>query len=134
MQPTTPVPSTSKPMLWTGRILSAIAILFLIFDTVIKVLNTAPAVEATTQLGYPASLVVALGALELLCLLLYVIPRTSMLGAILLTGYLGGAIATHVRAGSPLFSAIFPAIIGLFVWGGLFFREERLRALIPLRK
>jgi hypothetical protein len=119
--------------IWAGRIISAFAVLFLIFDSIIKVLNLAPAVEATTQLGYPASLVIGIGILELACLAVYVIPRTAALGAILLTGYLGGAIATQMRAGSPLFQVIFPLIVGALVWGGLFLREERLRALIPLR-
>jgi len=123
----------SPTMLWVGRTLSALAILFLIFDGGIKLLNLAPAVEATTQLGYPASAVVMLGIIELVCLAIYGIPRSSVLGAILLTGYLGGAIATHVRFGSPLFSAIFPLIIGALLWGGLFIREPRLRALVPLR-
>jgi hypothetical protein len=123
-----------KTTLWAGRIISALALLFLIFDSVIKVLNLAPAVEATTQLGYPASLVIGIGILELACLAIYVIPRTSVLGAILLTGYLGGAIATQLRAGSALFSVVFPIIVGVLIWGGLFLREDRLRALIPLRR
>jgi hypothetical protein len=125
---------TIKTTIWAGRIISALAILFLTFDSIIKVLNLTPAVEATTQLGYPTGLVVAIGVLELACLAVYVIPRTSVLGAILLTGYLGGAIATQVRASSPLFSVVFPIIIGALIWGGLFVRDERLRALIPLRK
>jgi hypothetical protein len=128
---TTPVVKTT---LWAGRAISAFAVVFLIFDTVIKVLNMAPAVEATTQLGYPASLVVGIGIIELICLAVYVIPRTSVLGAILLTGYLGGAIATQVRAGAPLFPVVFPIIIGALLWGGLFLREQRLRTLIPLRR
>jgi len=125
--------SAVKTTIWAGRIISAFAVLFLIFDSVIKVLNLAPAVEATTQLGYPASLVIGIGILELACLAVYVIPRTAVLGAILLTGYLGGAIATQMRAGSPLFQVVFPIIVGALVWGGLFLREERLHALIPLR-
>ena len=126
--------SGTKPTVWAGRVISALAILFLAFDSIIKVLNMAPAIEATTQLGYPAGLVVGLGILELACLAIYTIPRTAVLGAILLTGYLGGALATQVRASSPLFSIVFPIIIGALVWGGLFVREERLRALLPLRK
>ena len=120
-------------MLWAGRILSALAVLFLIFDSVIKVLKLAPAVEATTQLGYPAGLVIGIGVLELACLAVYVFPRTAVLGAIVLTGYLGGAIATNLRAGTPVFNVIFPAIIGALIWGGLFLRDARLRALVPLR-
>ena len=107
---------------------------FLAFDTIIKVLNLPPTVDASIQLGYPAGLVVTIGLIELVYLAVYSVLRTSVLGAILLTGYLGGAIATQVRAGSPLFSIVFPVIIGALLWGGLFLRDERLRALIPLRK
>lgn len=123
----------STPALWAGRVVSALAVLFLSFDGVIKLLSLAPAVAATTQLGYPAGLVVGLGIIELACLAVYVIPRSAVLGAILLTGYLGGAIATQMRAGAPLASVVFPAIIGGLIWGGLFLRERRLRALVPLR-
>jgi hypothetical protein len=123
----------SKKTLWAGRITSALAVLFLLFDGVIKVIQHPEAVRPTTQLGYPASLVVGIGVIELACLVVYIIPQTSVLGAILLTGYLGGAVATQLRAGSDLFSLIFPVIIGLLVWGGLFWRDDRLRALIPLR-
>ena len=119
--------------LWIGRIVSAVAVVFLIFDGVIKALKLAPAVEATVQLGYPERLVIVIGMLQLACLLVYTIPRTAVLGAILLTGYLGGAIATQARAGSPLFPIVFPMMIGALIWGGLFLREARLRALIPLR-
>jgi hypothetical protein len=123
-----------KTTIWAGRILSALAIVFLIFDSVIKVLQMAPAVEATTQLGYPAGLVAVIGAVELACLAVYVIPRTSILGAILLTGYLGGAVATNLRAGTPAFNIVFPLIIGALLWGGIYLRDQRLRALVPLRK
>lgn len=123
------VPAT-KTAIWAGRIISAFAILFLAFDAVIKVLNLAPAVEATTQLGYPASLVVTIGLVELVCLAVYTIPRTSILGALLLTGYLGGAVATQVRAEAGLFSLVFPFIIGAMLWGGLVLRDRRLRALL----
>jgi hypothetical protein len=131
---TTQTVSLGRASIWTGRALSLFAVLFLTFDTVIKVLNMAPAVESTVQLGYPASAVVGIGILELICLLVYVVPRTSVLGAILLTGYLGGAISTHVLAGSPVFSMIFPVIIGALLWGGLFLRNTTLRALIPLQR
>ena len=133
MQAATYAGSGSKRMLWASYILSALAVLFLLLDGAIKVLRLAPAVEATTQLGYPESAVFGIGLVLLVCIVLYVFPRTSVLGAILLTGYLGGAIATHVRAGSDLFALIFPAILGAMLWGGLFLRDERLRELIPLR-
>ncbi|MGL4612034.1 MAG: DoxX family protein [Trueperaceae bacterium] len=120
----------SQPTLWAGRILSTLAILFLLFDGAIKVLRLAPAVEATTQLGYAEHLVAGLGFLVLLCLALYIIPRTAILGAVLLTGYLGGAIATHVQNGSPIFSIIFPLLLGAFIWVGLALRDERMRKLL----
>lgn len=134
MQSVTATRSTAKPMVWAGYIISTLAILFLVFDGAIKALRLAPAIEATTQLGYAETLVFGLGVLELFCLALYIFPRTAVLGAILLTGYLGGAIATQVRAGAPTFSLIFPVLVGAMIWGGLFLREARLRALIPLRQ
>lgn len=124
----------SKKGLWAGRIVSGLAVLFLLFDSLIKVMKLAPAVEGTTALGYPATVVRGIGVIELICLILYVVPRTSVFGAILLTGYLGGAIATHVRVGSPLLThTLFPIYVALLIWGGLFLRDDRLRTLIPLR-
>ena len=124
----------SKSRLWAGRIMSGLAVAFLLLDGVMKVLKAAPAVEGTIQLGYPASILVGLGVLLLVCTFLYVIPQTSVLGAILLTGYLGGAVATQLRVGNPLFShVLFPVYVGVMIWGGLFLRENRLRSLIPLR-
>jgi hypothetical protein len=118
-----------------GRILSALAVVFLLFDTVIKVLKLPAAVEGTVKLGYPESVVVGIGTIELLCLALYVIPRTAVTGAILFTGYLGGAIATHVRIGSPLFThTLFPIYVAALIWGGLILREDRLRTLVPFRR
>jgi hypothetical protein len=134
MQLTTQAVPASPTMVWAGRIISALTVLFLLFDSIIKVLTLAPAVEATTPLGYAESQVFGIGVIELASLVLYVIPQTSVLGAILLTGHLGGAIATHIRAGSDLFSVVFPIIIGLLLWGGLFLRDNRLRTLIPLRQ
>jgi DoxX-like protein len=120
--------------LWAGRIVSGLAVLFLLFDSLIKVMRLAPAVQGTTALGYPATVVRGIGIVELICLVLYVIPRSSVFGAILLTGYLGGAIATHVRVGSPLLThTLFPIYVALLIWGGLFLRDDRLRTLIPLR-
>lgn len=136
MQSATQTAPGSKKTLWTGHVLSGLAALFLLFDGIFKLLRPTPApvVDAFNQLGYPPTLAVNIGLLLLACAVLYVIPRTAVLGAILLTGYLGGAVATNVRVGNPLFSHIlFPVYMGLFVWGGLYFREERVRALIPLR-
>ena len=120
----------SKGRLWAGRILSALPVLMLLFSGVLKLIKPAPVVEEFARLGYPESLVLGIGLLELACTVVYVIPRTSIIGAILLTAYLGGATATHVRIGDPFFS---PIVVGVLVWGGLFLRDDRLRALIPLR-
>jgi DoxX-like protein len=126
--------AVSKKGLWAGRILSGLVVLFLIPDGIIKFIKPAPVVDAFAHLGLPLSISVTLGILVLLSTVLYVIPRTSVLGAILLTGYLGGAVATHLRVGDPLFSHIlFPIYLGVLLWLGLYLREERLRALIPLR-
>jgi hypothetical protein len=115
---------------WAGRILSALAVLFLLFDSVIKLITIQPVVESFTRLGYPTSLAIGIGTLELACLVLYLIPRTRLLGVVLLTGYLGGAVATHLRVGDPLLThVLFPTYIGALVWGGLLLRDARLRAL-----
>jgi DoxX-like protein len=136
MESATQTARVSKKTLWTGRVLSGLAVLFLLFDAVFKLVKPTPApvVDAFNKLGYPPTLAVNIGLLLLACVVLYVIPRTAVLGAILLTGYLGGAVATNVRVGNPLFSHIlFPVYMGLFIWGGLYFREQRVRALIPMR-
>ena len=134
MQSASQTAPVSTKMLWAGRLIGALAVLFLLFDAIIKVMGLAPAVEGTVRLGYPEGLVLPIGIIELACLVVCVIPRTSILGAILLTGYLGGAVATHVRIGSPLFSQVlFPIYVGVMLWGGLFLRDHRLRALVPLR-
>lgn len=116
--------------IWAGRSLSAFAALFLLFDGVIKGLQLASVVEASAQLGYRAGLTLGIGLLELACLAVYLLPRTAPLGAILLTGYLGGAVATHVRVGSPPFSVAFPILLGALLWGGLALRDRRARALL----
>ncbi len=126
----------SKKSLWAGRIMSALVILFLALDVAFKFVKPAPApvVETFARLGWPLSLGPVLGIVLLVSTALYAIPITSVLGAILLTGYLGGAIATHLRVGDPLFShVLFPTYLGVLLWGGLYLREPRLRALIPLR-
>lgn len=125
----------SPVSLWAARIMWVLVVLFLGFDTAIKLLRESHAVEGTVQLGYPDSSVIILGIIEAVCLMLYIIPRTSILGVVLMTGYLGGAVATHVRLGNPLFTHIlFSVYIALFLWGALYLRDERLRALLPLRK
>jgi hypothetical protein len=106
---------------------------FLLVDGVMKLIKPPPVVQATVDLGYPESSIIGLGIVLLACVVLYVIPKTSLLGAILLTGYLGGAVATHVRVGSPLFThTLFPVYLGVLVWGGLFLRDPRIRMLIGL--
>jgi hypothetical protein len=126
--------SPSTKTLWTGRILSGFVTAFLLFDATIHLLKPAPVVEGFAKLGFPIRLAVPLGIIMLVCLLLYVVPRTSILGAILLTGYLGGAVATQMPTGNSLFGEVlFPVYVGVMVWGGLYLRDARLRTLIPWR-
>lgn len=136
IQANVPVVTTSSKALWTGRVLSGLVVFFLLVDAGYKLIRPlpAPAVEAFSKLGYPVEFAAGIGILLLGCVALYLIPRTSVLGAILLTGYLGGAVASHVRVGDPWFShALFPVYVGLLIWGGLYLRDEKLRALIPWR-
>ena len=133
MQSNTQTAAISTKTLWTGRIISALPVLFLLMDGVMKLFKPRVVVEATLQLGYPESIIVGLGIVLLTCTILYMIPTTSVLGAILLTGYLGGAVATHVRVGEGLFPVLFPVIVGVLLWLGLYLRDDRLRALVPLR-
>jgi len=131
MQSVATVAGNSRKMIWAGRIISALPVLLLFFGASMSFAKPAGVVEGFKRFGYPESLLRVLGVVELSCALVYLIPRTSVLGAILLTGYLGGATATHVRMLDPAFFA--PVLIGILVWLGLFLREPRLRALIPLR-
>ena len=127
-------PITDKAR-WAGYIISGIVVAFLLFDGAIKLIPLDIVIEVSGQLGIPAHLARTLGVLTPVSTLLYAIPRTSVLGAILLTGYLGGAIWTHLRVGSPIFSHLmFGVYLGLMIWGGLYLRDERLRALIPFRR
>ena len=123
----------SQKALWAGRIVSGLPALFLLVDGVMKLVKPAPVVEGTLRYGFSESVIIPLGILLTACTIIYVIPRTAVLGAILLTGYLGGAVVTHVRFGDPWFPILFPVCIGALVWGGLYLRDGRLRALIPLR-
>lgn len=134
MQSSTQVITESKGMVWTGRVLSGLMALLFVFDGVGHLLKPAPVVEAFARLGYPLSASVGIGLLALICTAIYVTPRTSVLGAILLTGYMGGAVSTHVRAGSTLFETIFPVILGVLVWVGIYVRDAQLRQLIPVRR
>jgi hypothetical protein len=137
MQAHTHATPISNTAIWAGRIMSGLVIAFLLFDGAVKLVPIAPVTETMEQLGYPVSATLArgLGVLTLVCTVLYLVPQTSVLGAILLTGYLGGAIATHLRVGSPIFShLLFGLYLGLMVWGGLYLRDPWLRTLIPLRR
>ena len=127
----------SKPALWIGRALSGLVLLFLLFDGAIKLVPWPVVTETMDRMGYGSSETLArsLGVITLVCTILYAVPPTSILGAILLTGYLGGAMASHVRIGSPLFSHIlFGFYLGLMVWGGLWLRNRSLRDLMPLSR
>ena len=126
--------SARKRQLWAGRIMSGMGVAFLLLDGVMKLFKPAVVREAFARLGYPESEIIGVGVLLLICTALYLIPRASILGALLLTGYLGGAVATHVRVGDPLLShVLFSTYIAALLWVGLYLREPRLRALVPLK-
>jgi hypothetical protein len=129
--------AVSKKALWTGRVLATLIVLFLLFDAVMKFVKPVPApvVTAFDHLGLPLWMSPVLGAILLFCLVLFVIPQTAVLGAILLTGYLGGAAAINLRVGDPLFGhVLFPVYVGVLIWLGLYLREERLRSVLPFRR
>jgi hypothetical protein len=131
IQTDTQITTIPRKMLWVSYLMSALPILMLLMSAVMKFAKPASVVEGFAHLGLPEKLTFGLGVLELACTGVYLVPRTSVLGAILLTGYLGGATVTHQRVGDPFFM---PVILGALVWGGLFVRERRLRELIPLRR
>jgi hypothetical protein len=125
----------SRVWLWVGRILTAIVALFLLFDSVIKLLKLDIVVESFVQLGYPESVARPIGILELACLVLYLVPQTAVLGAVLWTGILGGAITSHLRVGDPVFThLLFGVYLGVMLWGGLYLRDAKLREVLPLRR
>lgn len=129
-----PLITSSPAVRWAGRIATGIAVLFLAFDTAIKLVAAGPAVEGTAELGFAAHLLRPIGLIELACLVVYLVPRTAPLGAVLWTGYLGGAIATHLRLGNPLFThTLFPIYVAALLWGGLYARDVRVRALLHAR-
>ena len=135
MQTTNEVAPASAKKLWAGRILSGLAILFLLVDGIMKLVNPAPVVEGMIRLGYPLNLTATIGIILLTCVVIHAIPQTSTLGAVLLTGYLGGAVASQLRVGEPLFSnVLFPIYMAAFIWGGLYLRDDRLRALVSFRR
>lgn len=122
----------SRKRLWTGRILTGLCSAFMIMDGVMKLFKPSFVVQASAQLGYPESTLVGIGIALLVSTALYLIPRTSVLGVVLLTGYLGGAVASGVRALAPTFNIAFPVIVACIAWGGLWLRDSRIRALLPL--
>jgi len=128
-----PTEMTSTKTLWIGRITSALAAIFFVMDGVMKLFKLDVVVKTTVELGYLESSIMPIGIVLLISTVVYMIPQTAILGAVLLTGYLGGAVATHVRVGADLFSIFFPVVFGVLVWLGLYLRNERLRALIPIR-
>jgi hypothetical protein len=133
MHPAMETAPVSKAALWTGRALSTLVVLLLVFDGVTKVMQEKHVIAASAPLGFTPGTIAGIGATLLICTAIYVIPRTSILGAILLTGYLGGAVATNVRFNPTPALVLLPAIFGVIVWAGIFLREPRLRALVPLR-
>jgi len=122
--------ATSSKRLWAGRIVTGLATLFMLVDGIMKVVKPAPVLEATAKLGYPVATLSGIGIALITCAMIYVIPRTSIFGAILLTGYLGGAVASQVRAGSGWFELVFPVLFAVLVWGGLGLRDHRLRSIL----
>lgn len=126
--------SLSRQRLMTGRVISVLPIIFLLMDGVMKLFKPGPVLRATLELGYPENTIVGVGILLIACTVLYIIPRTCILGAILLTAYLGGAVASHVRVSASLFRIFFPVIIGVLVWLGIYLRDARLRTLVPWRR
>ena len=127
-------PTLSSARVWAGRIMSWLPALFLIADAIMKLMKPAFVVDANVQLGYHSSAIIPLGVLLLVITIIYLIPRTAVLGAILLTGYLGGAVATHVRVGTETFPIVFAIVFGVLLWGGLYLRDRRVSSLIPLRE
>jgi hypothetical protein len=134
MQATMEPTAVPKSAIWAGRSITALIVVFLIFDGVTKVMKTQQVIEATVRIGFPESSIVGIGAALLVCTAVYLIPQTSVLGAILLTGYLGGATAANVRAATGAFNTSFPVIFAVLVWLGLYLRERRLWVLVPLRR
>jgi DoxX-like family len=126
--------SISRGRVVAGRVITVLVVLFLLFDSITKIMKVKAVLDASAQLGYPVSTIEGIGMTLLVCTLFYVIPQTAVLGAILLTGYLGGAVATSVRVAGPLFNTLFPIVFAAFAWAGIFLREPRLSALIPLRR
>lgn len=130
METQTTTAPISKKVLWLSYLMSGVPVLMLLMSAGMKFAQPPQVVDGMKHLGFPTNLALGIGVVELICTILYVIPRTSVLGAILLTGYLGGATCTHLRVGDPFIS---PVIFGVILWGGLYLRDRRIRALIPFK-
>ena len=124
----------SGARVWTGYILSGLSSLFFLFDAILKLFKPAAVIKGTVALGYSEAVIIPLGLVLTIITLMYIIPRTAVLGAVMLTGYLGGAVATHVRVGNGAFEIAFPIVFGALVWGGLYLRDSRVAGLLPIRK
>lgn len=133
-EPSGPARVESRGSTWAGRVLSTLAVLFLLFDAIGKFVMPAQVVQAFARLGLPLSTAINIGVLLTVSTLIYAIPRTAVLGAVLLTGYLGGAVAIHIRAGSSAFETIFPALVGVLVWAGIYLRDCPLRVVFPFHR
>ncbi len=127
--------SVSRGALWTGRVLTTLCAAFLLFDAIAHIAKPAPVVDAFNRLGFPVRLAAPIGVVELICIALYVVPATTVFGAVLLTAFLGGAIATNLRAGSPLFAeTLFPVYFGIALWAGVVLRDPGVLDVVPVRK
>lgn len=133
-KPSNGIKTISKGFTWTGRVLSTLTVLFMLFDAFGKFAKPAAVLDACARLGIPASNILSIGVLLLISTIIYAIPRTAVLGAVLLTGYLGGAVAIQMRAGSPTFETVFPVIFGVVLWGGVYLRECGLRRVFPVKR
>jgi hypothetical protein len=133
-QPANETKTARKGMIWTGRILAILTVLFMLFDAFAKLAKSAQVLQACARLGIPDSQIVSIGVLLLVSTIIYAIPRTAVLGAVLLTGYLGGAVAIQMRAGSPTFETVFPVIVGVMLWAGVYLRECGLRRVFPVKR
>jgi hypothetical protein len=133
MSPTAVPGATFKGMLWTGRVISALVVLFMLFDCITKIIKLPQVIDPSVKMGFTVNMVVGIGWTLLACVILYVIPQTSILGAILLACYLGGAVAINVYVHNPVFSSCMAIAFGILTWLGVYLRESRLRALVPFR-
>ena len=133
-QPSSGAKAASMGSVWTGRVLSALTVLFMLFDAFGKFAKPAQVLDACARLGIPNSMIASIGVLLLISTIIYAIPRTAVLGAVLLTGYLGGAVAIQMRAGSPTFETVFPVLFGVIMWAGVYLRECGLRRVFPFKR